>query len=53
MRNLCKECETCPDRTNSMRQCFEECGYPLDILMEKERERNSRKGKQVENEQQR
>lgn len=48
MRNLCKECETCPDNKNSMRQCFEECGYPLDILMEKERKRNSRKRKQDE-----
>lgn len=45
MRNLCKECLNCQDRKNTITKCFNECAYPVDILMAVELKRNRKKRK--------
>lgn len=41
-RNLCDECKSCEDAKNfSLEDCFDICGYPVDILRKVEDERNN------------
>ena len=41
--NLSDACEKCEDRFCSLHDCMETCGVPLDILLDAERFRNSKK----------
>ena len=49
MRNLKRECLTCPDRKQSLTKCFNECAYPVDILMDIELQRNIKAKKEKDN----
>lgn len=38
-RNLCDSCKDCPDNTQLMCHCFDECIHPIDILYKYEHKR--------------